>query len=277
MGGETTGGARNATAWRYNVPTNSWSPIADAPNIGVGNGGVSNAGAAAVGTKVYLPGGYDGTAGTGRMAIYDTVANSWTTGTAMPFATFGHTVASIGNFVYVVGGDSAGAAGTNLYRYDTVGDLWTLMNPMSTARNYAAAANIGGMLYVAGGTPADLTSVEVYNPNTNTWSAAPSMNEGRGGGGLYDLNGNAYAVSGGWGSYLTTSEELNGGTWNGSSPVNFGSRTFAYAGNAQWLVKAGGWNGGYMDQVEFVNAVPEPATFVVLGGLLLLGALRRRK
>jgi N-acetylneuraminic acid mutarotase len=58
------------------------------------------------------------------------------------------------------------------------GGRWETLAPMPTARQELAAAVLDGKIYVIGGLNGKLAStatVEVYNPNTNSWSTARSI------------------------------------------------------------------------------------------------------
>ena len=63
-------------------------------------------------------------------------------------------------------------------------------------RRYAAAAALNGKIYVAGGWP-DLTTVEVYDPQTDSWATAADIRSGRQSPGLTaDPDGYLYLVGG---------------------------------------------------------------------------------
>ena len=101
---------------------------------------------------------------------------------------------------------------------------WTSRLASPTPREYAAAAVLDGKVYVAGGqltssttTPAPATAaLEIYDPATNTWSAAPPMPTARMGLTLTAFNGRLYAIGGrndGFSiSAVGTVEEYNPGT-----------------------------------------------------------------
>lgn len=81
---------------------------------------------------------------------------------------------------------------------------WTSLLAGPTQREYAASAVLGGKLYVVGGqltlgctTPCPATDImEVYDPATNTWSAANSMPTARMGLVAVAYNGKLYAIGG---------------------------------------------------------------------------------
>jgi hypothetical protein len=77
---------------------------------------------------------------------------------------------------------------------------WEEVAPMPTGRLAAAAAIMGGRLYVAGGMDDfqvnELTTVEAYDPQTNTWTACASMKYPRQSHQLVALGGYLYAVGG---------------------------------------------------------------------------------
>ena len=94
------------------------------------------------------------------------------------------------------GGFTAGKIGNlaawtpidNAFEYDPVNDSWKALAPMPTKRGAAVAATVGGKMYVIGGAttapgatnPAIhpniaqrvLSTVEEYDPETNTWRDA---------------------------------------------------------------------------------------------------------
>ncbi len=83
------------------------------------------------------------------------------------------------------------------------GNVWLPMATMPTARFALAAAAVNGKIYATGGysgynsSGGLLTStVEVYDPSTNTWSTAASMPTARFGLAAAAVNGKIYAIGG---------------------------------------------------------------------------------
>ena len=69
---------------------------------------------------------------------------------------------------------------------------------MPTERYQPAVAALDNKIYVTGGIgDGVMTSVDCYDPDTNTWSQMANMNIGRYGHSLVSLNGRLYAI-GGW-------------------------------------------------------------------------------
>jgi hypothetical protein len=251
LGGEATGAALNTTAWKLDLTSHQWSPIAPLPPVPAGSGGVSNVAAAAIGTDIYLPGGWDGIAAVSRLLKYDTITDTWDQvfTDPPPVPVYSNGAAVVGGKLYVIGGNQVG---TNLV-YDPsgqIGERWSTIPAPPSAHAYPAVAVIDNKIYVTGNGSAATTAVHIYDPATNSWTAAPSLNEVRGGGALFNVAGTPTAVSGGWTTYLRSAERLSGGAWERILGVNSGVRTFAYAGNDQVLVKAGGWNGGFTAATE---------------------------
>lgn len=144
----------------YTVATNSWAPLADS---GLARSDVA---AAAIGTKIYVVGGYpaaaDGSANyntqLSTLQIYDTVANSWTTApNGMPSPR----------------GDVAGVAAGG--RFWTLGG-WSCAN---NCNDWTASA-----------------AVEVYDPASGTWTVAANMLAGRGDAAVVPYRGRVYVFGG---------------------------------------------------------------------------------
>ena len=77
---------------------------------------------------------------------------------------------------------------------------WNAVAPMPTARGQAAAATdpSTGLMYVAGGYTfaGELSTVEVYNPGSNSWAAAPSLPMATRGATAEYSNGNIFVFGG---------------------------------------------------------------------------------
>uniref|UniRef100_A0A3Q2Q1L7 Kelch-like family member 18 n=1 Tax=Fundulus heteroclitus TaxID=8078 RepID=A0A3Q2Q1L7_FUNHE len=94
---------------------------------------------------------------------------------------------SISGLIYAVGGLNSSAlslAGDSLNLvevFDPVGNFWERCQPMRTARSRVGVAVVNGLLYAIGGYDGQsrLSTVEVYNPETDSWTRVSSMNSQR--------------------------------------------------------------------------------------------------
>ncbi|HSB73908.1 MAG TPA: hypothetical protein VLT62_31665 [Candidatus Methylomirabilis sp.] len=154
---------------------------------------------AAAGGKVYVFGGLaPGWKPKGLVYEYDPAADRWTKKKPMPLASHHVAFADLNGKIYAFGGFVPPASGPpawvpidNVWEYDPVADAWKALAPMPTKRGSPVAAVVGGKIYVIGGAsmhpgsaepavhPArphrSLSTVEEYDPATNTWRARSSM------------------------------------------------------------------------------------------------------
>ena len=149
---------------------------------------------------------------------------------------------------------------------------WTSMQASSTAREYAAVAVLNGLLYVVGGQrtdagiiPGPVTSVvEVYDPQTDTWSAAPSMPTARMGLVAAAVDGKLYAIGGsidGHGAETGTVEEFDpvSQTWTTRASMTTPRYFAAGAQVGGQIFVAGGRQFGVFAPLNIAEAY-DPAT-----------------
>jgi N-acetylneuraminic acid mutarotase len=114
---------------------------------------------------------------------YDPAQDLWTVLSPMTNARAGLALAVVGNSIYAIGGrtntggPASGGALAVVERYDIATDTWTTVAPLLAPREDLAAAVVGNKIYVFGGVDINgqaVTDVDVYNPVTDTWSAAPT-------------------------------------------------------------------------------------------------------
>ncbi|KFP42533.1 Kelch-like 18, partial [Chlamydotis macqueenii] len=89
---------------------------------------------------------------------------------------------SIAGLIYAVGGlNSAGDSLNVVEVFDPIANRWEKCQPMSTARSRVGVAVVNGLLYAIGGYDGQLrlSTVEVYNPEMDSWSKVESMNSKR--------------------------------------------------------------------------------------------------
>lgn len=109
--------------------------------------------------------------------ISEVTHNTWTSGAPMITPRVGAAFGVIKGKVYVVSGATTSAIVTNNEVYDVAKNTWATAAPIPTARYVPASAVVENILYVIGGCNSAcgggggaLTTVEAYNPTTNTWS-----------------------------------------------------------------------------------------------------------
>lgn len=150
-----------------------------------------------------------------------TVANypAWSETAPLPTLRGGCASAVVNNRLYVLGGGlSARKPVAAVESYDPQTNQWSTHAPMPQPRNNVVAAVLNGKIYVAAGLadPSNGTQdpppenepsdhVDIYDPETDSWSAAAPLPEARVKPGLCVLNGRLYALGGRHGQVNTPS------------------------------------------------------------------------
>jgi uncharacterized protein (TIGR02145 family) len=135
--------------------------------------------------------------------------NTWTAKTNMPTARAAPTAGVINNKLYVAGGTTCTGIndGLNtLEEYDPSTNIWTTKANMPTPRGSLACAVVNNKLYTIGGhanpggSSTYYSTVEEYNPSTNTWTTKANLPLPFHSPGAASLNGKIYVI-GGWTGY----------------------------------------------------------------------------
>ena len=159
--------------------------------------------------KVLLAGGEI----TSAAEIFDPVAKTWTTTTSLPAGRESHQAALLpSGKVLLCGGISGPVVGTCL-TFDPVTSKWTLVPGMSTPRFAFHFVKLSsGQILAAGGatvagvsSPPRTSSAEIFDPITETWTAASSLATARYNGAAFLLASGKVAVVGGTGDTPTIS------------------------------------------------------------------------
>ncbi len=188
---------------------------------------VSNAGAAAIGSKIYVVGGaVEDTAynaiPVSNLQIFDTVSQTWETGPSLPKAIMQGAVASLGNKLYVFGGvtkTTSYIVVKDTYVYDTVANAWGAVASLPTAIAYAAAVpNSSGKIWVMGGFSGYATNtqqriVQKYDPATDSWSTPSHLVRPRGGAAGISYGGKVYCLRGSQPYQSNTYDVYADGEW----------------------------------------------------------------
>lgn len=153
--------------------------------------------------KIYLFGGFDFSGVLDLVEVYDPLIGGVSTLSPMPLKLTGPAAAQHGDAIYVIGGRNARNVSNDVHRLDLATSKWTSCAKMSTRRWVHVAAASGGKLYVFGGIEdtgrherKPLATVEVYDPSSDSWEAAPSMPEGRSAAAVATISGRIYIIGG---------------------------------------------------------------------------------
>ncbi len=191
FGGGNSGTGKN---YKYDPTTNTWTPIAAAPNS------TYYGGAAAINGKIYLAAPDTFGSGTGKIQVYDPNTNGWTAKSSIPNATNGMAVATANGKLYVIGGSDGGTGATTFVReYDPASDSWTMKTAMPTTLAYAAIAVVNNLVYVLGGQGAGGSrsgATEVFDPVANSWTGRQSDPTQRASSSAVAVNNQIYVIGG---------------------------------------------------------------------------------
>lgn len=158
----------------YDPATDSWKKLANGPAARY------NATLVAIGSKLYLYGGFTGSylADTWE---YDPATNQWKQLAACPNQRAEHTAVVINECMYVFGGTRGAGYYNDVYFYNPATNTWTQLGIGCTQRHEHVAVAIGTKMYVFGGDQANasnelkyLNDLWVYDVPANSWTQLDS-------------------------------------------------------------------------------------------------------
>ncbi len=217
-----------------------------------------------VGTSIYLCGGQNSSGALDSILAYDTAGDTWSAALcSLPAPTSGHVCVTLDDKIYIFGGSSAAA-----WAYDPSNDsIAAVAAPEATF--YAAACACEGKIYYFGGALASgytVASTQVYNPGSDTWSAAADMIQSLAGAFCQQVGGKIYLIGGyhnpsaGPADYYTDTTfeyQPTPDLWVPRAPMTY-PRAYGASGvvNGRVIV-LGGFDGSYpgIEHVESYNPV----------------------
>ncbi len=132
-------------------------------------------GVAVVDGKIYVIGGYNGTA-LSTNEMYDTETDTWTTKEPMPSARYGFGIAVVDDKIYVIGGCSRWNSWSCANQvYDPATDTWKELTSIPEQPNFVGATAINDKIYVISGLATFLPPYvsyelnQVYDTKTDSW------------------------------------------------------------------------------------------------------------
>ena len=227
-----------ASLTAYDPTTDTWSTKASMPTARGGNpvGAVMNG-------LLYVAGGSNAAwEALSTLEVYNPATNTWITKAPMPTGRYHPAGGVVNGILYVVGGRTSGGMFATVEAYDPATDSWTTKASMPTPRAALSVGVVNGLLYAVGGTsgcaPActALSTVEVYNPATDSWTTQAPLSTARVDLRAGLLNGLLYAVGGYAGDTAFATNEAftpgDGLTWASSntSVATVGATGLAAAG-----------------------------------------------
>ncbi|HID51727.1 MAG TPA: hypothetical protein EYP41_06800, partial [Anaerolineae bacterium] len=190
VGGIDAASARSNRVYRYDPPSNSWTPMSAL----IPAGGLSHATAVYLNGKIYTAGGDIGSLNnfSSQHNAYDISLNSWTTTNPanVPGSGVGWSAAVAvpgqNNEYYLLGGAAAKptlttttAVSNQVWLYNVTTNSWSPAVSMSTPRYGHTAAYVGGQICVVGGLDGNaalLPNGECWTPGGGSWQPIAPLN-----------------------------------------------------------------------------------------------------
>ncbi len=122
-----------------------------------------------------------------KVEEYDPATDTWAVKADMPTSRAIPVTGAVDGKIYVIGGEGSlgGSARATVEAYDPATDTWTRKADMPTPRARAAGCVVDGKIYVFGGARGGgsgypvMSTVEAYDPTTDTWTRKADMPDPR--------------------------------------------------------------------------------------------------
>jgi len=195
---------RLASAEMLDLRRRSWETL---PSMTQGR---ARFGAAALGGKIYVIGGYgdapDRSTDTRRALESGEVLDvdaaegaAWVPLPPMCWARAGHSVVALGDKIYALGGGDGTERWASMEVFDPCSGHWATLPSMSTSRTRFAAVVLDGKIYIFGGMTEyyhGSSSAEVFDREVGAWVPLPPMATGRLSPAAAALGGKVYVIGG---------------------------------------------------------------------------------
>ena len=255
IGGEPGTSVALSTVEAYDPATDNWTGKANMPMARAA--GASSA----VNGRIYVIGGNATPYGAPYSSVieYDATMDTWTRKADIPTPRICLSSSVVNGKIYAIGGKLSfqGTVLSTVEEYDPATDTWTRKANMPTARAYVSTSAVNGKIYAIGGTLVNpewyrgLTTVEEYDPATDTWTTKSPMPTGRTYFSTSVVNGKIYAIGGvsaGNTDHVSSVEEYDPATdtWTRKADIptaRSGLTTSAVNGK---IYAIGGWVGSYI-------------------------------
>ncbi len=156
-------------------------------------------GAATLGFKIYVVGGYNGERAVETVEEFDPSTNSWRNVASLAQRRCSCGCAVLNGELYVVGGVCGPLALSEVEKYNPLTDTWTAAPAMQDGRSGCGVAELGEVIYAVGGINGNgetVCTAECFIPWTQRWQSIQSMHTARRSFGLAALGGLLYACGG---------------------------------------------------------------------------------
>lgn len=170
--------------------------------------------AVVVDEKIYVLGGVDAdNQPVAGVEVYDPASGTWVARADMPSPRALLGACALGGKIYAIGGTTMGLDKLGVVEvYDPEADRWSRKADLPTARSSLAAVAVNGRIYAIGGAGLDpppegwesadlenataFSTVEIYEPETDSWRSGPAMPTARATLTASAVGGRIYAIGG---------------------------------------------------------------------------------
>ncbi len=190
------------TVEEYDPQTDTWTQKADMPGPRVDHV------ASVVDGKIYVIGGAltIGIAALSTVEVYDPATDTWTTAAPMPTPRLHLASSTVDGMIYVIGGSNPDWPDpvSTVEAYDPQTDTWTTKASIPVPKTGIWSATLDGKVYVVSGRgkggsafgDALLPTVDVYDPQTDTWTTVADIPTARTLHAVEAVGGEIYAIGG---------------------------------------------------------------------------------